>query len=54
MIINGQIEMYDCVCPTPAPASAPEMHMDVFRTISTQPGSEFDTGWMNINKMQQD
>lgn len=51
MIINGQVEMYDCTCPEPVPASAPERHMDVFRTISTQPGSEFDTGWMNINEM---
>lgn len=54
MILNGQVEMYDCTCPEPVPLSAPERHMDVFRTVGTQPGFAFDTGWMNIKEMQQD
>ncbi len=52
MVINGQIDMYDCTCPDPGPFGAPERHMDIFRTIVTEPGHEFDTGWLNIREMQ--
>lgn len=52
MIINGQIDMYDCTCPTPVPASGPERHMDLFRTVVTEPGLEFDTGWLRIGEIQ--
>ena len=50
-IINGQMDMYDCTCPTPALASSSQRHMDVFRTVITEPGLEFDTGWLCIGDM---
>lgn len=52
-VMNGQIDMYDCTCPNPVTASAPERHMDVFRTIITEPEFEFDTGWFNIQHLHQ-
>lgn len=53
MIVNGQIDMYDCTCPKPVPYSSSQMHMDIFRTVITKVGMEFDTGWLPISEVQQ-
>lgn len=51
-VVNGQVDMYDCTCSPRVPASAPERHMDIFRTIVTDPKLAFDTGWLPIGEMQ--
>jgi broad specificity phosphatase PhoE len=51
MVINGQVDLYDCTCSELAKAGYDQPHMDVFRTIITNPESEFDTGWLNIEDM---
>jgi broad specificity phosphatase PhoE len=52
MIINGQLDMYDCTCASSPASDMPLQHMDVFRTVGTEVGSEFDTGWLAIEEMR--
>ena len=51
MIVNGQVDAYDCTCAQPKKEGAPLDHADVFRTIVTEPGLEFDSGWLSIREM---
>lgn len=51
-VVNGQADLYDCTCAVPVPAGSTQTHMDVFRSIITTPGLEFDTGWLQIGSMQ--
>jgi|GEM_PF-1876973 len=51
MVINGQYDMSDCTCPTRNQPNVPFDHADIFRTVVTEPGLEFDTGWLNIRDM---
>jgi broad specificity phosphatase PhoE len=52
MIVNGQLDMYDCDCPVPLPPNNPARHADLFRTIGTVAGTEFDTDWLPIEEMR--
>lgn len=52
MVVNGQIDAYDCTCDQSEKANMPLDHADVFRTIVTEPNLEFDSGWLNIRDMQ--
>ncbi|HEU4914215.1 MAG TPA: histidine phosphatase family protein [Candidatus Saccharimonadales bacterium] len=53
MIVHGQVDLYDCTCPTAVPAGSEQRHMDVFRTIIAAPEPEtgIDTGWLDIQSM---
>jgi broad specificity phosphatase PhoE len=51
MVINGQSDMYDCTCSTRNVPDIPLDHADIFRTVVTEPGLEFDTGWLNVRDM---
>ncbi|HEU5121450.1 MAG TPA: histidine phosphatase family protein [Candidatus Saccharimonadales bacterium] len=52
LIVNGQIDAYDCTCSQFEKAETPLDHADVFRTIVTEPGLEFDSGWLSVREMQ--
>ena len=52
MVINGQIDAYDCTCAQPEKANMPLDHADIFRTIVTEPNLEFDSGWLNIRDLE--
>lgn len=51
LVVNGQVDMYDCTCSPSVRADMPLDHADVFRTIVTEPGLEFDSGWLNIQDL---
>lgn len=51
MIVNGQIDAYDCTCSQSEKQNMPLDHADVFRTVVTEPGLEFDSGWLHIREM---
>jgi broad specificity phosphatase PhoE len=50
MIVNGQVDMYDCTRLPYEPSEAPSWHMDKFRSIGVDP--VFDTGWLDISEMR--
>lgn len=51
LLVNGQVDMYDCTCSPADQADMPLDHADVFRTVVTEPGLEYDTDWLAIRDM---